>query len=154
MVQTERESRTYRHEKCDGLTTIGGDDLIYVTHIFSHPDRTRCHKCEDYFPMHEFVWDDTGESLTDFYSRYAGMFAGKDRFFGSSSASFVFIALGLILGGVIGFLVAGGWGTLGKIGAAIAGALLLGFVGFIVGAMISERICKRILGTDDFTLLD
>jgi hypothetical protein len=128
--------------------------LVYVTHIFDHPDRTDCECCHDSFPMHEFVWDDTGESLTDYYSRYAGLFKGKDRFLGSNSVVFVLIAVGAIVGGVAGFFIGRSWGTLATVVAAVLGVALVGFVGFVAGAAISQNVCQRVLGTDDFTSLD
>ena len=121
--------------------------LIYVTHIFDHPDRTYCMRCNDDFPMHEFVWDDTGESLTDWYSRYAGMFHGMDRFFGSETLVFFSIAVGAVVGGVAGLLVRGVW-------AAILGIVLVGFVGFLVGGAIKGSVCRRVLGTEDFASLE
>jgi hypothetical protein len=128
--------------------------LVYVSHVFDHPDRTYCERCNDDFAMHEFVWDDSGESLTDYYSRYAGMFKGRDRFFGSETMVFSSIAVGALVGGVAGFLIGRAWGILATIGAAVLGVVLVGFVGFVVGAAIKQRVCRRVLGTDDFTLLD
>jgi hypothetical protein len=128
--------------------------LVYVTHIFDHPDGTHCERCHDDFPIDEFVWDDTGERLTDYYSRYAAMFKGKDRFFASEKMVFLSIALGAVIGGVAGFLMARAWGTLATIGVAVLGVMLLGFVGFVVGAAIKQRVLLRVLGTDDFGSLE
>jgi hypothetical protein len=128
--------------------------LVYVTHIFDHPDRTYCERCDGDFPIQEFVWDDTGESLTDYYSRYAGMFKGKDRFFASETLVFLCIAVGAVIGGLTGFLIARAWGTLAAIGVALLGMILLAFVGFVVGAAIKQHVLRRVLGTDDFAALD
>jgi hypothetical protein len=64
------------------------------------------------------------------------------------------IAVGAVVGGVAGFLIGRAWGILATIGAAVLGLVLVGFVGFVVGAAIKQRVCQRVLGTDDFTLLD
>jgi hypothetical protein len=152
--RAQRVERTYRHRECGGRTTVDGMALVYVTHIFDHPDRTDCAQCGDAFPMHEFEWDDTGESLTDYYSRHAGRFKGLDRFLGSNSVVFALIAAGAIVGGVAGFLVGRTWGALGTVIAVVLGVALLGFVGFVAGAAISQHVCRRVLGTDDFTSLD
>lgn len=153
MQREKRDARTYRHRICGGRTTVGGDDLIYVANIFHHPDRTRCSRCNDYFPMHEFVWDDTGESLTDYYSRYAGQFVGLNRFL-AADAVFTLIALGALVGGVAGFLVGRTWGTLAAISIAVLGVLVVGFMGFVLGASISQATWQRVLGTHEYTSLD
>jgi hypothetical protein len=128
--------------------------LVYVSHIFDHPDRTYCERCDDHFPMHEFVWDDTGERLTDYYARYAAMFKGRDRFLASETLVFLCLGLGAVLGGVAGFRVGRNWGTLAMIGVIILGVLLVGVVGFVVGAAIKQSVLKRVVGTDNFTSLE
>ena len=154
MERIKREARTYRHRVCGGQTTVSGMGLVYATHIFDHPDRTYCDCCNDSFPMHEFMWDDTEEILTDYYSRYAGMFKGMDRFFGSNSVVFVSIAVGTVVGGVAGFLVGRTWGTLITVIASALGVVVVGFVGFVVGAAIVHRVRQRVLGTAELTSLD
>jgi len=148
-----RDSRTYRHRKCDGCTTLSGQALVYVSNIFAHPDSTYCSRCADYFPMHEFEWNDTGESLTDYYSRYAAMFHGLDRTFGSGDFTWALIAVGAIVGGVTGFLAARSWGTLAAIAGAGVGVIVVGFVAFVVGATIMHHVWVRVVGTSDITSL-
>jgi hypothetical protein len=151
---TAREARVYKHRKCGGRTTVSGMALVYMTHIFDHPDRTECEECNDTFPMREFVWDDTGEGLADYYARYAGRFQGKDRFLGSNSVVMTMLALGVLLGGIAGFWIGRGWGRLAMVVSIGLGAMLVGLVGFAAGAAISQHVRRRILGTDDFTALD
>ena len=104
--------------------------------------------------MHEFSWDETDESLSDYYSRYAGMFKGKDRFLAGSSVMLVAIGIGLIAGGALAYVIGRNLGTLMLVGVCVTGALAAGFAGFVVGAAINERVCKRVLGTTNFNLLD
>lgn len=129
-------------------------DLVYVTHIFYHPETTYCASCDDHFPMDEFEWADTGECITDWYARHASKFKGIHRFLGDELFVYLTIALGLILGGVIGFLAADRWGWWASIIGAIVVAALLGFLGFVIGATIKESICRRVLGTSDFSALE
>jgi hypothetical protein len=128
-------------------------DLIYVAHIFYHPKQTYCVSCDDEFPIEEFEWADSGESLTDWYSRYAAQFTGLNRWLADELFVYLTIAIGAVVGGVAGFLVATSWGIWAAIGGAVFGVLLVGFVGFVVGAMIKEAVCRSVLGTADFASL-
>jgi hypothetical protein len=104
--------------------------------------------------VHEFSWDDTGESLTDYYSRNAGMFKGMDRFFGSETIVWLSLAVGAVAGGAAGFLIGRGWEILGTVAAAFLGVVLLGFAGFVVGATVKGRVVRRVLGVEHFTSLE
>jgi xanthosine utilization system XapX-like protein len=58
------------------------------------------------------------------------------------------------VGGVAGFLVGRTWGTLITVIASALGVVVVGFVGFVVGAAIVHRVRQRVLGTDELTSLD
>ncbi len=153
MQETNRDQRTYVHRSCGGQTTVHGSDLIYVADIFHHPDRTYCQRCDAYFAMNEFSWNDTGEILTDYYSRYASMFQGWDRFFASSATALMAGAINGILGGILGFLIGQAWGTLPALGLCFLVAILAALLGLIVSVKVQTHVCNRIIGTDDFTQL-
>ena len=152
MELTERDSRTYRHNHCKGRTTVAGHDFVFVSNIMCHPDRTYCGHCGDYFAMHEFCWDDTGESLTDFYSRYLAMFEPSEKFWISSWFTFSLMGLGFFIGGILGYVLGGTWGW--PILGICLGAVIGWFVTLWIFAVVNESICKRVLGTDSFTMLE
>ncbi|GIW95442.1 MAG: hypothetical protein KatS3mg110_3483 [Pirellulaceae bacterium] len=154
MEHHKRESRSYRHRQCGDETLLDGMDLTYVSHIFYHPGRTYCASCDDVFPVHEFEWADTGECLTNWYSRYAAKFQGLDRFLGDELLVYLTIAIGTIVGGLVGFWVGNKWALGVAIGGSVVGVLLVGFIGFVVGAAIKEGVCRRVLVTEDFTSLE
>lgn len=147
------DSRTYRHQTCNATTTVSGDDFLYVASIFNHPDRTFCQKCGDNFPMHEFCWQDTDESLVDYYSRYAGKFRGLERFFGSGSFGFVLMGIGLLMGLVIWFVLGQSFSFGFTIMIAIGTGIFGAFVGFVIGASVEQGVNTRVLGTIDYTKL-
>jgi hypothetical protein len=128
-------------------------DFTYVSHIFYHPKQTFCASCDDYFPIQEFEWADTGECITDWYARYAVKFKGLNRILADELFVYGVIILGILVGGGIGFFVGNAWGIWGGIGGMIAGVIVVGFVGFVVGVMIKESVCRRLLGTEDFRSL-
>ncbi len=153
MGQNQRESRVYRHRECGEETIVDGMDFTFLSHIFHHPKQTYCAHCEDHFPIQEFEWADTRECIIDWYSRHAGKFKGLDRILADELFIYGVIILGILLGGGIGFFVGKMWGIWLGIGGSLVGAILVGFIGFVVGVMIKESVCRRLLGTEDFRSL-
>ncbi|MHC2067038.1 zinc ribbon domain-containing protein [Bremerella sp. T1] len=143
----------YRHQSCQGITSVMGEDFYYVANIFSPPHTTFCQKCNDHLPLAEFEWVHSGEPILHFHARHRAKFQGIDRWLGWDKFIFAGIALGggvgLILGGAIGTIWGGTAVTVCAIGLAVVGA----GIGFAVTGTIAVRTLDRVLGTSDFTKL-
>lgn len=148
------ESRTYRHQKCSTETIVGDDAFEALSDPLSDMTRTQCSTCNDLFPLSEFEWVDTGETITDYYARHSARATKIERFLCSRTV--------LIISGVIGFLVGA---TLGYLGFRNDGWFLMlvmtpfvGVIGIIVFASLKEfflgkLILRRVCGVSDSRLL-
>ena len=106
-MQTEAipESRTYRHSKCNEETTISGQPFEVMSNPLSDMTRTWCTQCNDYFPISEYAWSDTGESIPDYYARHSANASSLQRFL-CSKKCMIFLALtGFLLVAIVAFVL-------------------------------------------------
>lgn len=64
------DSRVYVHRKCSAQTIVDGDDFSALSAPMLGNAKTFCCKCKAHFPIADFVWEDTGESIRDFRDRW------------------------------------------------------------------------------------
>ena len=71
------ESRTYRHQKCGAETVISGEAYAALSDPLSDMSRN---SCNEFFPLADHEWSDTGETITDYYARHSARATGLERF--------------------------------------------------------------------------
>jgi hypothetical protein len=99
------ESRVYRHTQCNSETTIGDNAFKVASNPLSDMTRTWCSQCSTFFPVSEFEWADSGETITDYCVRHGAKATGLEPFLCSKKFLVIFAAIGALLGGVVGFLM-------------------------------------------------
>ena len=72
--------RVYRHSRCEQETVVAGQSFEVVSNPMSSMERTFCTPCGAMFPIGEFAWADTGETLSDYYARYTTRATPLQRF--------------------------------------------------------------------------
>lgn len=148
------ESRSYRHLACGQETEVSGQSFSVVSDPMSSMERTMCSSCEAMFPIAEFAWADTNETLTDYYARHSAKATSLQRFLTSKKCMISLWIVGF-LGGAVGayFLFADNelWLKIlmipmtGVIGVIVASA----FYVFALCGPISRSVC----GVKDTRLL-
>ena len=129
----DRKHRSYTHNKCGAETTVSGSSLTNICNPLDPVPATYCSQCEDVFPLCDYTWSDSGESIVAFRER---MEAAIPPFWQKvdQSSGYAMLVGALIAAGV------GAWlpDTLGwRIGCAI-GAFILAF--FVLAYVFGEAV--------------
>jgi hypothetical protein len=99
------EARAYRHLQCGADTVVSGQSFEVASNPLSDMTRTWCIQCNAFFPVSDFAWSDTGEKISDYYSRHSARASPSQRFLCSKKFMIVCAVAGLILGGVAGYFL-------------------------------------------------
>lgn len=139
------ESRAYRHLQCGTETVVSGQAFEVASDPLSDMTRTWCTQCNAFFPISDYQWSDTGERISDYYSRHGARATRLERFL-CSKCFMVFCAIaGFILGAIGGYLLFrddGVWLQIfmvpfvGGLGVFVACAMYVQ-----LGKLISWRVC-------------
>ena len=147
------ESRVYRHLQCGTDTVISGQAFEVASNPLSDMTRTWCTKCEAFFPVTDYEWSDTGEKISDYYSRHSARASQLDRFLCSKKFMIVCALTGFLLGAVAGFVLV-------RNATLLVQVLMVPFVGGlgVFGALalyllLGKPIVKRVCGVSDTRLL-
>jgi len=148
------QTRDYRHLKCNGETTVGDNAFQNMSNPMAEMTRTWCVHCNGYFPVAEFVWLDTNESLPDYYARHSVKATPLQRFLCSRKVMLLLAATGLVLGATGGYLLVRN-GTFAQKAMLVA---VGGLGGMFIGAAlyvsaICEPITRRVCGVKDTRML-
>ena len=144
------ESRAYRHSKCGAETVVSGESFSAVSNPLADMTRTWCTSCNAFFPVSEYVWDDTGEKLVDYYNRHSTRATAFDRFL----CSRLFLIVSVVIGALVGVAVGYALTRNGALGQRLLASGFLAFVGIFAAAalnvsVISKVIVKRVCGVAD-----
>ena len=148
------ESRAYRHSSCQQETLVGGQSFEVVSNPMSSMERTMCSTCGAMFPIAEFAWADTGETLSDYYARHTRNATPTQRFLCSKRFMVAVIAACAVAVAIAAyaFVAPGDWLTRAVI---VAGGLMIGaFVGmaiFVSG--VANPITRKVCGVADTRML-
>ncbi|HYT92789.1 MAG TPA: hypothetical protein VEL76_28995 [Gemmataceae bacterium] len=124
--------RVYHHSRCGGETRVSGGDYTHICDPFWPCTGTFCCGCSNFVPLHEVIWLDTEEVISDYRRRMRAETPGflKAWRFG----------VGFLVGGAVGAL-------LGLLIALIAQARAGRMVGFVaVGGLLGAVLCY-VIGT-------
>ena len=148
------ESRAYRHLQCQQVTLVSGQSFEVVSNPMSSMERTMCSTCGAMFPIAEFAWADTGETLSDYYARHTKNATPAQRFLCSKTLMVAVIAVCAVgvATAVHVFVAPNDWLTRIII---VAGGLMIGaFIGmaiFVSG--IANPITRKVCGVADTRML-
>lgn len=145
-----RESRTYTHRRCRTQTTVDGPEFRAISDPMAGMRTTYCGKCEDQFPVAEFLWTDTNEPIGDYYTRHRKNASPSDLWWCGNGGLATLVGLGVAIGI--------GWGVILSVLFSWLIGLIAGVVLAIAGAaaglvlretLISPRITERVCGDAD-----
>ncbi len=148
------ESRSYRHQKCQTETLVSGEAFAALSDPLSDMSRTWCSVCNDFFPLADFEWSDTGERITDYYSRHSARATGLERFLCSRKFLVISALVGFLVGAIAGFMLFRDRGGV----VMIFMTVFVGVVGVIVFGSLKEFalgkvIVRRVCGVKDTRML-
>jgi hypothetical protein len=148
------DSRAYRHLKCGEETMVTGQSFEVVSNPMSSMERTQCSTCGAMFPISDFQWSDTGETLADYYARHSQSATDAQRFLCSKKFMIALALLGA-------FPAAVGCYYLVRNDDLLTKAICL-FTGLAIGAFIggtvflkafADPIKRKVCGVSDTRLL-
>lgn len=152
--QSIPESRTYRHTQCGEETTVGGQSFEVVSNPMSSMERTMCSNCGAMFPISEFEWSDTGETIADYYARHTKNATDRQRFLCSKKFMVGVIMLSaLVTAGAISVLVADN-NMLARVICLVGGLMIgamMGMAIFVSG--FANPIKRKVCGVSDTRVL-
>jgi hypothetical protein len=148
------ESRTYLHSQCQQETTVSGQSFEIVSNPMSSMEQTMCSTCGAMFPIAEFAWTDTGESIREYYARHTASATALQRRLCSKTCMVAVIGTGALLTALAGYALVANGNVLIRI-ICVAGGLMvgamLGMAIFISG--IANPIKRKVCGVSDTRLL-
>ena len=152
--QSIPESRTYRHVQCGNETTVSEESFEVASNPLSTMETTQCAACGAQFPIADFVWADTGETIADYYARHSKGATDMQRFLCSKQVMMAFIGIGALLLAVGFFILVRDEDTLVKLLCTGTGLV----VGAVVGGMVFEKvlekpIVRKVCGVKDTRML-
>lgn len=148
------ESRTYRHVRCQQVTMVGGQSFEVVSNPMSSMERTMCSTCGTMFPIAEFVWVDTGESISDYYARHTTRATPLQRFL--CSKTFMVALAGIVAIGTAAatYSLVANQNVLARLICAAGGLMVGAMIGlaiFLSG--FADPIKRKVCGVSDTRLL-
>ncbi|MFM7056847.1 MAG: hypothetical protein ACKO2P_07975 [Planctomycetota bacterium] len=103
---------------------------------------TYCAHCEQLFPLDQFVWSDTQETITDYYKRYQQLGTPAQNFLASRAGLYSIAAVPVALGMIACVVLQNLWCIpAGLLGSPILIVLHVLFIG--------PAILRRVVGTSD-----
>jgi hypothetical protein len=148
------ESRAYRHLPCKQETLVSGQSFEVVSNPMSSMERTMCSTCGAMFPIDEFAWTDTNETLADYYARHTQHATPPQRFLCSKTFMVALIAVCAIATAIGGYAIVANDNWLARV-IMVAGGLMVGaFIGmsiFVSG--IAGPITRKVCGVKDTRML-
>ena len=103
--------------------------------------QTICSRCGHAFPVSEFKWQDTGESISEYYDRHRAQVGALSSLLCSRQFSVVVLLMGFLAGIAMG---AWCWSALGILWGVILG-IVLTLAGAIASLVIWDAVTARIL---------
>lgn len=153
MTESIPESRAYVHDRCREVTTVDGGDFRNMAAPVPGMLKTVCAHCGSAFPVSEFRWEDTGESIADYYERHRRQLPALPRWLGSRRFSIAALAMGFGGGIALGVwcrnALGAGWGILIGLIAALVGAVMA----VVIWSMATEWALSRALRVPDVRCL-
>jgi hypothetical protein len=149
------EMRIYRHHRCNEETFVDGIHYMGLSDPLSGAKTTWCAYCEEFFPLSEYVWTDTGETIAAYYARHGAKASDMDRFLCSRNFWIIIASVGLLVGAAAGYVLARHQAFL----VMIVAIVVAGFVGVVVATaikafVIHASILRRVCGVEDTRLLE
>ncbi|MFV0446287.1 MAG: hypothetical protein ACK5Q5_22160 [Planctomycetaceae bacterium] len=131
------ESRIYRHTTCSSETTVGETAFSVASNPLACMEQTQCSACGSLFPVAEFEWADTDESLPDYYARHSQNATDLQRLLCSKKVMMIVILLTATgVATATYFLVKQ---------QPLAGRLFGTFGGFVIGAFVGMAIFLSVI---------
>ena len=146
------ESRPYTHDRCEQMTEVSGEAFTSLASPLTGLEQTYCNACKSMFPIAEFRWTDSNETLPNYYQRHGDKATKFDRFIASRRS----IIAGLVVAVAIGifafafFFFVRGDGFVTAIGCGIGSATLsLIPIAAILFSVLTPMVHKRACGVSD-----
>lgn len=172
VLQFVPPTRVYIHLTCQQATAVDdeppvGEALDYVNYeahtglsnpLLSLDTRTMCSHCGDFFPLTEFAWQDTGESLYNFRARWQNhlpawmIFVSGFKCF--AALAILFSLTGLMSGIAVGLMLGSGiYAAMGAVVGLVSFVYLSGQVWSRYLGPECEKQAKQMLRVQDFRQL-
>lgn len=98
------KSRSYVHKNCAESTVVGDDMFTLICDPTKTVNETFCARCKGFFPLSQFVWEDTNERIDRARQRWLSEAPSIVRVLQWNVWFVILIALGAPLGAAIGRL--------------------------------------------------
>lgn len=144
------ESRTYVHSQCGQETEVGGQAFEVVSNPMSSMEQTQCSNCGSMYPISEFSWADTGETISAYYARHTTNASNRQRFLCSKRFMVVVIGIAAIVTASAFYALVANDNLLTRL-ICVAGGLMVGaMIGmavFLTG--FANPIKRKVCGVPD-----
>jgi hypothetical protein len=151
-------SRVYIHQRCGQPTEVSGPEFSALANPLAEMERTYCSSCQQYDPIDQFSWADTGEPLNVYYQKYLQAMPADARRATARrnllryliGAATVGLAISIVVTLLFVQLLSSLIGILLGLLAALLLIPLLGLLGFqYFEKNVVQPLLRRHLGVDD-----
>jgi hypothetical protein len=148
------ESRAYTHSRCGQETLISGQSFEVASNPMSSMERTFCTTCGSMFPISEFAWADTGETIEDYYARHTARATSLQRFLCSKTLMVALIAVAALATAAGCYLLVANDPLLTKLICVATGFVIGAIIGMAVFTyVLADPIKRRVCGVSDTRVL-
>lgn len=146
--------RVYRHSRCQQETMVADRMFEIVSNPMSSMERTFCTPCSAMFPIEEFAWADTGETLSDYYARYTARATPLQRFLCSKKVMVSLIVLSAALTSFGTYTLVSDKDLFTRLFMACGGLLIGAIIGMsLFLSVFANPIKRRVCGVSETRLL-
>ncbi len=137
------KSRSYVHDQCGHVTEVDGGDFKNVSCPVPGMKGTMCAACGSLFPISEFKWKDSDESIEAYYARHRVRVPAMTRLICSRPVSIAIVLIGFLAGIGLGVWI---WNSFG-VCLGLVGGVISSLIGFVASMLIWDSIRSRLLST-------
>jgi len=142
--------RAYRHARCQDDTIVAGQSFEVVSNPMSSMERTFCTPCGAMFPIDEFAWVDSGETISDYYARHTTRATSLQRSLCSKTFMVVLIAIAAVATSIGTYTLVANNDLFTRIVMAAGGIMIGAFIGMAVFVSgFANPIKRRVCGVND-----
>ncbi len=140
------KSRNYVHGECGMVTQLDGPEFQSVANPLAEMETTCCSHCEEHFDLSEFYWEDSGETIADYYARHRKNIPDEVLERTSHAQVVRYAVRGAVIGGVIAIAIGIGIGVLTSILWGIVGGIVVAIIAIPLGAILQfQQFEKKIV---------
>lgn len=129
-------SRCYVHKPCGKVTEISNPEFQAFANPLAEMEETNCSYCETADSLTQFHWEDTGESIADYFARHRKNIPEEVLDRTSHDQVVKYAARGAVVGAIVGIILGVLIGLVTSLLVGIVSGTVLTLIATLLGAIV------------------